>query len=150
MLLSGRPSLRRQPVIYLLLVIVVLVAANGCLAPYDRVSDESITSIYKRLDSHINIVAASPADQPIDADFFTTLRSDLRALRLRTESRGDDPSLHKQAGIVDQLLIQIAKIEELERQGLRGTTAWQTAKNGVSTGVKAFLAAELARKDSGG
>ena len=144
-MLSQRFALARFAIAALLAV-----AVGGCVAPYDQTTDQAITSLEKRLDTHIDSIAASPSiTQPLDSAFFTDVRNEIRSLRLRTEARGDDPSLKKQAALLDEISMQVDKVEQLEKTKLRGAEAWQTVKDGLGTNVKGFLAVELARKGTG-
>jgi hypothetical protein len=129
---------------------LLAMVVGGCLAPYDQTSDQSITSLQKRLDSHIDSVAqSSAATQPVDSAFFVSVRNDVRSLRLRTEARGDDPSLKRQAALLDEISTQVDTVQQLEGTNLRGAQAWQTVKDGIGTNVKGFLTVELARKGTG-
>lgn len=124
-----------------------LLIISGCLAPYDQTSDQKISAIYQQFDAHVDAVSKPAATQPTDQTFYNNLRSELRALRLRTEARGADPSLKSQAALIDELLKQVDAAEKLEQSGLHGE-AWQTVEDGLSTNFKGFLTAELARKKS--
>jgi hypothetical protein len=131
-----------------LLAVSFLLCISGCVAPYDATSDQAISTIHKQFDAHVDAVLAQPATTTIvpDTAFYNSLRSDIRSLKLRTEARGDDPSLKPQAAILDELLLQVDTAEKLEQQNLHGKEAWQTVKHGLSTNFKGFLTSELARK----
>jgi hypothetical protein len=131
------------------LAVASLLSAGGCLAPYDQTSDQSISAIHRQFETRVNTLQRGlPATQPSRDDFYALMRADLRALKLRTESRGGDPSLKTQAAVLDELLKQVDSAEKLEKSDLNNTQAWQTVIDGLSTNFKGFLSAELARKKS--
>lgn len=133
----------------LFLIAFLAVAVGGCVAPYDQTSDQSISSIHKAFDAHIDSLskfAGEGSAEQRSAEFYDSLRADIRSLRLRTEARGSDPSLRTQAALLDELMRQVDDAEKLEQSGLRSSEAWQTARDGLATNIKGFLTSELARK----
>jgi len=135
-LMAGRP---RLVIVWLLCALGSAASLSGCLAPYDQTSDQTVTALQKQLDSHIDAIThPGPTSQPADSAFFIKLRTDIRSLRIRTEARGD-PSLKKQAALLDEISTQIDAVEQLEKTNLRSAEAWQTVKDGIGTNAKGFL-----------
>ena len=131
------------------LAALLIVAGLGCVASYDHASDTTITQIQKKLDARIDAAAGGEASPESRAAFYDDVQGDVRLLRTRTEARGDDPSLRRQVGILDNLSASIADVRGMEQtaeQNPPPPKAWETAKRLVETPVKSFLAVELARK----
>jgi hypothetical protein len=142
--LTSRAVALRAP----LLVVICLAALSvaGCMAPYDQPSDKTIGEIQQKLDQRFDALQANTSPQVPPAQFYPDVKSDIQALRLRTEARGEDPSLKKQAAILDEIDRQLDSAAQLEGAGQVTPAAWKTVQTGVGTNVKGFLAVELARK----
>lgn len=136
---------------YFLALLVLLFTGTGCVvnfaAQYDPVTDQSLMSIHRTLESFFGSmerkVGTPAASYDSHLDFYAELKLDVAALQLRVDSVPDNELTQKSVALLGE---NVELLETLHQEGIDSIELLDIIREDFATALRNMLRFELAKK----